>query len=84
VPSGSKICTVPLRALTAGDDVKVEVWLDGRRADEVEVHSDRWLSLRLLLPEDPRAPRFHRLELRASGKPATDGAVLMIGKVQVR
>ena len=84
VPSGSKICTVPLRALTPGDEVKVEVWLDGRQADEVEVRSDRWLNLRLLLPEDPQAPRFHRLELRASGKPSTDGAVLMIGKVQVR
>ena len=84
VPSGAKMCTVPLRALASGDDLKVELWLDGRRADEVEVPSARWLILRLLLPDVREAPRFHRLEFRASAKPSTDGAVLMIGKVQVR
>jgi O-antigen ligase len=84
VPSGSGVCVVPLRASRPSDDLKVEVWLDGRRADEVRVRSDLWLPLRLLLPKSADAPRFHRLEFRVSDPPAVETAILMIGKVQVR
>ena len=84
VPSGSSVCVVPLRASRPSDDLKVEVWLDGRRADEVRVRSDLWLPLRLLLPKSADAPRFHRLEFRVSDPPAVETAILMIGKVQVR
>ena len=84
VPSGSSVCVVPLRASPPSDDLKVEVWLDGRRADEVRVRSDLWLPLRLLLPKSADPPRFHRLEFRVSAPPAVETAILMIGKVQVR
>ena len=84
VPSGSSVCVVPLRASPPSDDLKVEVWLDGHRADEVRVRSDLWLPLRLLLPKGADPPRFHRLEFRVSDPPAVETAILMIGKVQVR
>ena len=84
VPSGSSVSVVPLRASRPSDDLKVEVWLDGRRADEVRVRSDLWLPLRLLLPKSANPPRFHRLEFRVSDPPAVEAAILMVGKVQVR
>ena len=51
VPSGYSTCTVPIRTVRPWSEVKVQLWLDGRQADEVQVRSDRWLDLRLLLPQ---------------------------------
>jgi O-antigen ligase len=84
VPSGSSMCLIPLRALKSSGELKVELWLDGRQADQVGVSSDRWLTLKLVLPRDVEAPRFHRLDFRVSGMPSTEEPLLMIGKVQVR
>jgi len=84
VPSGYSTCTIPLRTVRPWSEVKVQLWLDGRRADEVQVHSDRWLDLRLLLPQGQAGPRFHRLEFRVPDVPTDGTPVLMIGKVQVR
>ena len=84
IPSSHSTCTIPLRTLRPWTDLKVQLWLDGRRADEVQVRSDRWLDLRLLLPQSQSGPRFHRLEFRVSDVPTDGTPVLMIGKVQVR
>lgn len=84
VPSGYSTCSIPLRAVRPWSEMRVQLWLDGRRADEVQVRSDRWLDLRLLLPQGQAGPRFHRLEFRVSDVPTDGTPVLMIGKVQVR
>ena len=39
IPSGHSSCMVPLRTIRPSSEVKVELWLDGRRADEVQVRS---------------------------------------------
>jgi hypothetical protein len=82
VPSGTRSFTVPLRAAT--QELRVELWLDGRPADVVRVPSDRWLPMQLLLPFGAGSPRFRRLEFRVTDVPPNATEILMIGKVQPR
>ena len=83
IPSDARVIVVPVRAASAHSELRVRMSLDGRPADVVTVFSDRWLSLRLQVPQDRRAPRFRRLELRVDGVTTSDD-VLMIGKVEAR
>jgi hypothetical protein len=84
VPSGTDTAIVPLRAVGPREDLRVELWLDGRPADVIRVRSDRWLNLQLLLRQRRDTPRFHRLEFRVSDASPAEPVVLMIGKVQPR
>jgi O-antigen ligase len=81
VPSDTTSVLIPLRAINPYDNVRVELWLDGRAADVVRARTDQWLQLRVLVPQGGKAPRFRRLELRVPDAAETDD-VLMIGKVQ--
>ena len=82
LPSDAQMVVIPLRAASMATDIKLELRLDGRPADIVNVPSERWLVLRLPLPHDRNAPRFRRLDLRVANAPAGAEAVLMIGKVE--
>ncbi len=82
---------VPLRAVGAAADIRLELRLDGRLADVVMVPSDRWHYLRLALPQERNGPRFRRLDLLVlnagapsalANAPSGDERVLMIGKVE--
>jgi O-antigen ligase len=81
LPSDTRSVIIPLRAISPHDNVRVELWLDGRAADVVRARTDQWLQLRVLVPHRDKAPRFLRLEFRVPEVPETDD-VLMIGKVQ--
>ncbi len=81
VPSDTNSVIIPLRAIAPHDNVRVELWLDGRAADVVRARTDQWLQLRVLVPQRDKAPRFRRLELRVPEVSETD-EVLMVGKVQ--
>lgn len=81
VPSDARMVVVPLRAAPSRPDLRVELLLDGRPADVVTVSSERWQLLRIQIPQERRAPRFHRLELKVEGAPAATD-LLMIGKVE--
>ncbi len=81
LPSDTTGVVIPLRAISPHDNVRVELWLDGRAADIVRARADQWLQLRVLVPHPDKAPRFLRLEFRVPEVPETDD-VLMIGKVQ--
>ena len=82
LPSGARVIVVPLRSVNIAPQVRVEILLDGRPADVINVTSDRWQLLRLQMPQGREVPRFRRLELRVT--PAGDSPVLMIGKVEPR
>jgi len=82
LPSEARVIVVPLRSVNIAPQVRVEILLDGRPADVVNVTSDRWQFLRLQMPQGREVPRFRRLELRVT--PAGDSPVLMIGKVEPR
>jgi hypothetical protein len=91
LPADAQMVVVPLRAVGAAEDVRLELRLDGRPADVVMVPSDRWHYLRLALPRDSNGPRFRRLDLlvtsgrettSSSNAPPRDERVLMIGKVE--
>jgi O-antigen ligase len=82
VPSDAQSITVPLRAGSPGNDVQVELRLDGRSANVISVPSDRWYFFKLMLPTGRERPRFHRLELRVLDPHAP--RTLMIGKVEPR
>ena len=70
---------LPLRSASSGGPVRVEVRLDGRLADVVQVPSDRWITIKILMPEVPDAPRFRRVDLSmARGR---DPEALLVGKV---
>jgi O-Antigen ligase len=84
VPAAARAVTVPLRAMTADDGVRVELQLDGRSADVTWVPRDRWHYFRILLPDKQDGPRFHRLDLRVIGAASTEASLLMIGKVDPR
>jgi O-antigen ligase len=83
VPSDVQMVSIPLRAIKTAPQLRVELRLDGRPADVVNIFSDRWQLLRLRLPQDRNAPRFRRLDLHVVG--ASSGSdLLMIGKVEPR
>lgn len=82
LPAHARSVTIPLRGIDAGEELRVELRLDGRSADVVRVPADRWLALRLALPASREGPRFRRLDLIVNERPSTDPALLMIGKVE--
>jgi hypothetical protein len=85
VPGDAHVIIVPLRAVKADGDLKVELRLDDHPGDVVNVPFDRWNLLRLVLPSDRRGARFRRLDLHVANGPAASGdAILMIGKVEGR
>lgn len=79
VPAQAGWVTLPLRAATSGALLQVEVRLDGRLANVVNVASDSWYNLVLVVPEDRDGPRFKRVDLRALSPPAAP-VVLLVGK----
>jgi O-antigen ligase len=81
IPSDTTSVIIPLRAIDPHDNVRVELWLDGRAADVVRARSGQWLQLRVLVPHRDKGPRFRRLEFRVPEVAETED-VLMIGKVQ--
>jgi len=83
VPSDARLIVVPLRATASNPELLVHMLLDGRPADVVTVSSERWQLLRIQIPQERHAPRFHRLELKVDGA-AADTDLLMIGKVEPR
>jgi O-antigen ligase len=83
VPSDARLIVVPLRAAASRPELRVQMLLDGRPADIVTVSPERWQLLRIQIPQERRAPRFHRLELKVDGAPA-DTDLLMIGKIEPR
>jgi hypothetical protein len=82
LPADAQMVVIPLRAAGMATDIKLELRLDGRPADIVNIPSDRWHFLRLPLPRDRTGPRFRRLDLRVASAPPGAEAVLMIGKVE--
>jgi O-antigen ligase len=83
VPSDARVLVVPLRSVSTAPEVQVEIRLDGRPADVVNIASNRWHQLRIQMPQDREAPRFRRLEFRTT--PSSEATpVLMIGKVEPR
>jgi hypothetical protein len=84
IPSDTSAVTIPLRVIQPAEELRVELWLDGRPADVVRVRANAWLNLQLLIPPRSGAPRFRRLEFRVTDGSLGDRDVLMIGKVQPR
>jgi len=82
LPAGAQMVVVPVRAAGRSSEARLELRLDGRPADIVTVPSDRWLHLRLALPQDRDAPRFRRLDLQVANASPDEATVLMIGKVE--
>lgn len=82
LPSDARVVVVPLRSVSIAPEARVEILLDGRAADAVNVTSDRWHLLRLQMPQGRDLPRFRRLELRVT--PSGDSPILMVGKVEPR
>lgn len=81
LPAGAPSVNLPLRTLGSSER-RVALRLDGRPADVVVVPADRWLRLRLQMPDRPDRPRFHRLDLEVEASPGVEGDLLMIGKVE--
>ena len=82
IPGDARVVTIPLRSVQPEIELEVGLRLDGRLADVVRVSGDRWFKLQFLLPSDPNAPRFFRLDLRVFGVSSGDTALLMVGKVE--
>jgi O-antigen ligase len=84
IPSDTGSVTIPLRSVQPGTELRVSLWLNGRRADAVRVPSETWYPLHLIVPSERDAPRFLRLELRIEDDTVLDPARLMIGRVERR
>jgi hypothetical protein len=83
VPAGAQRVTIPLRAVQAAADISVELRLDGKPIDVINVPGDRWYDFRLLMPRDGGARvRFRRLDLRVRSISTADPHALRIGKVE--
>jgi hypothetical protein len=82
VPAGAQRVTIPLRALQADADISVELRLDGKPIDVINVPGDRWYDFRLLMPRDGARVRFRRLDLRVRSISTADPPALRIGKVE--
>jgi hypothetical protein len=80
VPAHAGWISLPLRAANPGATLDVEVRLDARLVNIVHVPSDRWYSLRLVIPAERDGPKFRRVDLRV---PASEDAsvILLVGKV---
>ena len=81
LPADAQMVIIPLRIVAPATEARVELRLDGRQADVVNVQPDRWLQLRLALPHDRNGPRFRRLDLHVVNAAPRGQDVLMIGKV---
>ncbi len=84
IPSQAQTITMPVRLVRGASGVRVHLTLDGRPADVVYVDPDRWQPLRLHLPQDRRAPRFRRLEIRVENATSDSTPILMLGKIEPR
>jgi hypothetical protein len=79
VPSDARSVSLPLRS-TSGIR-EVELRLDGRPANVVDVASDRWSNIRIVLPAESNERKFRRVDLSVRGDLADDEDVLLVGKV---
>jgi O-antigen ligase len=79
VPSDARGVSLPLRS-TSGIR-EVELRLDGRPANVVDVASDRWSNIRIVLPAESSERKYRRVDLSVRGDVADDEDVLLVGKV---
>jgi hypothetical protein len=84
LPPDARAVTVPLRPVEQGRALRLELKLDGRPADAVNLPPDRWYELRLILPQAPQQDRFRRLDLEVAGADTSGQNLLMVGKVEPR
>jgi O-antigen ligase len=84
LPADAKSVTLPLRAYKDGEGLRLELLLDGRPADVIDVPSDRWHHLRLVLPQNGTDAKYRRLDLRVSNPKSLDAGILLVGKVEPR
>jgi O-antigen ligase len=84
LPADAKSITLPLRAYKEGEGLRLELLLDGRPADVIDVPSDRWHQLRLVLPNNGTDAKYRRLDLRVSNPKSADAGILLVGKVEPR
>jgi O-antigen ligase len=84
LPADAAAVTLPLRTFKAGEELRLELKLDGRPADVIEVPSDRWHYLRLVLPHGGTDAKYRRLDLRVSNPKSLDAGILLVGKVEPR
>jgi O-antigen ligase len=79
VPESDASVLIPLRlGPQAPGPARVDVRLDGRHVNTIEVTRDRWTSVRVVLAPGRRTPQYRRIELNSEGAP--DGA-LMVGRL---
>jgi len=81
VPANAKLIVLPLRlANQSQPPCRVDVSLDGRRANEVEPAIDNWMDLDVALPPSPGDIRSRRIDLKV----ANPRCWLMVGTVTPR
>ncbi len=80
VPSDAGAVNLPLRRVPGKGPVEVEVLLDGRPADRVQLAGDGWKIVRLVVPT-VRA-RYRRVDLRARATAAGEIPALMVGRAR--
>ena len=80
VPSDAGAVNLPLRRVPGKGPIEVEVLLDGRPADRVQLAGDGWKIVRLVVPT-VRA-RYRRVDLRARATAAGEIPALMVGRVR--
>ena len=80
VPSDAGAVNLPLRRVPGKGPVEVEVLLDGRPADRVQLAGDGWKIVRLVVPQ-VRA-RYRRVDLRARATAAGEIPALMVGRAR--
>jgi hypothetical protein len=80
VPSDAGAVNLPLRRVPGKGPVEVEVSLDGRPADRVQLAGDNWKIVRLVVP--PIRARYRRVELRARATAAGETPALMVGRAR--
>ena len=79
VPESDASVLIPLRlGPQAAGPARVDVRLDGRLVNTIEVTRDRWTSVRVVLAPGRRTPHYREIELNSEGAP--DGA-LMVGRL---
>jgi O-antigen ligase len=83
VPGDAGGVTLPLRA-AGRSSLEVELSLDGRLANVVNVRSDDWTTVVVVVPPRDAGRRFRRVDLSVRGDVPPKGDVLLVGKVEPR
>ena len=81
LPADAPVIQVPLRAIPPESVLEVQLFLDGRQANAVQVTADMWSVVAVPIPQRRDGQRFRALELKVVNGSPSDPELLMIGKV---